>query len=117
MGGLYPISRSRADSAVPSARWAACGRGGGTRRERRLGAGGCRRRGAARPGGSIRPMTDTVRVGLLGCGNVGAAVARMVHDHAEDIALRSGIRLEVTRIAVRDLARERDVPVPAGAFI
>src|SRR2546421_2477236 len=61
-------------------------------------------------------MTDTVRVGLLGCGNVGAAVARMLHDHAEDIALRIGLRLEVTRIAVRDLARDRDVPVPAGAF-
>jgi homoserine dehydrogenase len=61
-------------------------------------------------------MTDTVRVGLLGCGHVGAAVARMLHDHAQDIALRTGMRLDVTRIAVRDPAKDRGVPVAAGAF-
>ncbi len=61
-------------------------------------------------------MTDRVRVGLLGCGNVGAAVVRMLHDHADDIALRTGIRLEVARVAVRDPARERDVPLARDAF-
>jgi homoserine dehydrogenase len=61
-------------------------------------------------------MTEAVRVGLLGCGNVGAAVARMLHDHAEDIELRTGVRLEVTRIAVRDAGRDRGVPVPSDAF-
>jgi homoserine dehydrogenase len=57
-----------------------------------------------------------VRVGLLGCGNVGAAVIRLLHDHAGEIALRSGCRLEVTRVAVRDLDRVRDVPLDAAAF-
>jgi homoserine dehydrogenase len=61
-------------------------------------------------------MSDPVRVGLLGCGNVGAAVARMLHDHAEDIELRTGLRLAVTRIAVRDTQRDRRVPVPPEAF-
>ena len=64
----------------------------------------------------VRNDDGLVRVGLLGCGNVGSAVARMLHDHAEDIALRTGIRLEVSRVAVRDLTRDRDVPVPPGAF-
>jgi len=40
----------------------------------------------------------------------------MLHDHAEDIELRSGLRLEVTRVAVRDGARDRDVPVPRERF-
>src|SRR3954452_15060333 len=57
-----------------------------------------------------------VRVGLLGCGNVGAAVVRLLHDHADEIALRSGCRVEVTRVAVRDPGRERDVPLDAAAF-
>jgi homoserine dehydrogenase len=57
-----------------------------------------------------------VRVGLLGCGTVGAAVIRMLHEHGDDIALRSGCRLEVARVAVRDLDRVRDVPLPAEAF-
>ena len=58
----------------------------------------------------------TVRVGLLGCGNVGAAVIRLLHDHAEEIALRTGCRVEVVRVAVRDAERSRDVPLAATAF-
>src|SRR5438105_689793 len=61
-------------------------------------------------------MDDGMRVGLLGCGNVGSAVARMLHEHGEDIRARSGARIEVARVAVRDLAKPRDVPVPAEAF-
>jgi homoserine dehydrogenase len=64
----------------------------------------------------VSPTTETVRIGLLGCGNVGTAVARMLHDHGEDIAMRTGVRLRVTRVAVRDVRRDRDVPVPAEAF-
>lgn len=57
-----------------------------------------------------------VRVGLLGCGTVGAAVVRMLHEHAEDIAARTGVRVEVAKVSVRDLGRDRDVPLPADAF-
>ncbi len=62
-------------------------------------------------------MTErTLRVGLLGCGNVGAAVIRVLHEHADDIAMRAGCRLEVTRVAVRDPSRERGVPLERAAF-
>ena len=57
-----------------------------------------------------------VRVGLLGCGNVGAALLRLLHDLADDIEMRAGCRVEVTRVAVRDAERTRDVPLPAPAF-
>ncbi len=58
----------------------------------------------------------TVRVGLLGCGTVGAAVVRLVHEHGDDIASRVGCRLQVTRVAVRDLSRERAVPLDPSIF-
>ena len=58
----------------------------------------------------------TVRVGLLGCGHVGSAAARILHDHARDIERRVGARIEVTRVAVRSLSRERDVPIAADRF-
>ena len=58
----------------------------------------------------------TIRVGLLGCGTVGAAVVRTLHERADDIARRAGVRVEVTRVAVRDLSRDRGVPLPAEAF-
>jgi hypothetical protein len=49
------------------------------------GSGGIERSRGTRVQGSIRPMVDTVGVGLLGCGNVGGAVVRLLHDHSEDI--------------------------------
>ena len=61
-------------------------------------------------------MSRTVRVGMLGCGIVGSATARILHDHAGDIEARVGARIEVTRVAVRNLSKDRDVPVPADRF-
>jgi homoserine dehydrogenase len=57
-----------------------------------------------------------LRVGLLGCGNVGASVVRLLHDRADDIALRADCRLRVTRIAVRDPERTREVPIDPSVF-
>jgi homoserine dehydrogenase len=53
---------------------------------------------------------------MVGCGTVGSAVARMLHDHADDIELRSGVRPAIRRIVVRDLDRDRDVPLPSEVF-
>ena len=53
---------------------------------------------------------------MLGCGNVGAAVARMLHEHAEDIARRAGSPIEVARVAIRNLGVSREVPVPVDRF-
>ncbi|MGZ5299879.1 MAG: homoserine dehydrogenase, partial [Actinomycetota bacterium] len=62
-------------------------------------------------------MTEHVmRIGMLGCGNVGAAVARLLHEHGDDIALRIGCRLEIARVAVRDISRDRGVPVQPDVF-
>ena len=57
-----------------------------------------------------------IRIGMLGCGTVGSAVARTLAQHGDDIARRAGVRLEITRVAVRDLARPRDVPLAPDAF-
>jgi homoserine dehydrogenase len=55
----------------------------------------------------------TVRVGLLGLGVVGSAVARAIlEDHG--MAERSGVRLELAKAAVRDLSKKRAVNLPAG---
>src|SRR5438128_2447296 len=57
------------------------------------------------------PVSErTLSVGLLGCGNVGAALVRLLEAHGDDIALRTGCRLRIARVAVRDVARDRDLP-------
>jgi homoserine dehydrogenase len=59
---------------------------------------------------------DTVRVGLLGCGNVGAALVALLQEQGASIEARTGLRLEVSRVAVRNLAKARSVDLPAGAL-
>ena len=63
-----------------------------------------------------RMAEEVVRVGLLGCGHVGAPLARLVAEHRDIIEARAGVRVEITRVAVRNLALERDVPLPASCF-
>lgn len=55
--------------------------------------------------------TGEIRVGVLGCGNVGAAVIRLLDEYAEEIARRAGCRLRVSRVAVRDPTKTRDLPL------
>jgi homoserine dehydrogenase len=54
-----------------------------------------------------------VGVGLLGCGTVGGALVSLLAAEAEVIAARTGVRLELVRVAVRDPAKTRP-GVPAG---
>ncbi|QQS26338.1 MAG: homoserine dehydrogenase [Actinomycetota bacterium] len=55
-------------------------------------------------------------MGVLGCGNVGAALVQLVTRQADAIAARTGVRLEVTRVAVRNLSREREVDLDEGVL-
>jgi len=64
-----------------------------------------------------RPVTTPeIRVGMLGCGTVGSAVARMLDEHGEDIERRAGVRLRITRVAVRDASASRTAPLPRDAY-
>ncbi len=58
-------------------------------------------------GGATRDRDAVVRVGVLGCGNVGAALVELLRDHADVIRARSGLDLSVARIAVRNLSKDR----------
>ena len=58
------------------------------------------------------PLTAVpVRVGLLGCGNVGASFVQLVEARRADILKRTGLDLIVTRVAVRSVAKGRSVTV------
>ena len=45
-----------------------------------------------------------VRLGVIGHGTVGAAFVRLVKQQSDTIAARSGVRLEIARVAVRNTA-------------
>ncbi|MHB1139760.1 MAG: homoserine dehydrogenase, partial [Microthrixaceae bacterium] len=54
-------------------------------------------------------MLKTVNIGVLGCGNVGAALIELIRVRGPEILDRTGVELRVTRVAVRSLSKERDV--------
>jgi homoserine dehydrogenase len=60
--------------------------------------------------------STTVRIGLLGCGNVGGALIPLVARQADMIESRTGLRLEISRVAVRNLARDRGVTLADGVL-
>ena len=61
-------------------------------------------------------MDRVIRIGMLGCGTVGGGVATILAREADDITARTGAKLEITRIAVRDRERDRGLDLPASIF-
>src|SRR5436309_3355803 len=57
-----------------------------------------------------------VGVGVLGCGNVGGALVQLLARDPDELAGRTGVRLEVRRVAVRNTAKERAVELPEGCL-
>ena len=68
------------------------------------------------PAKAIADRGGVVRVGLLGCGHVGSALVRLLEGHAASIEARAGVKIEVAKVAVRNLAKERDVDLDAARF-
>ncbi len=48
----------------------------------------------------------SLKVGMLGCGVVGSEIARLLVANADDLAARSGAKLDLVKVAVRDLNRK-----------
>ncbi|RYD02964.1 hypothetical protein N752_22520 [Desulforamulus aquiferis] len=57
---------------------------------------------------------QVIKVGLLGLGTVGRGVYRILIDNAESIKQRVGIELEVKKILVRSLEKNRGLDLPEG---
>lgn len=53
-----------------------------------------------------------VKIALLGLGNVGRGVYIILHKNKEEIMKRSGYEIEISKILVRDLNKNRGVEVP-----
>src|SRR5262245_7624182 len=50
---------------------------------------------------------EPIRIGLLGCGTVGGGVLRLLSDNARYLGERVGVPLQVKRVLVRDLVKDR----------
>ncbi len=62
----------------------------------------------------IGEQTKPVRIGVLGCGTVGSALVRLIEAEAAAVEERTGLALEVVRVAVRNVSARREVELPQG---
>lgn len=53
-----------------------------------------------------------MRIGLLGFGTVGQALVTLIEERADEIAERTGVWLEIVRVALRDPSKPRQVQLP-----
>jgi homoserine dehydrogenase len=58
---------------------------------------------------------NRVRVGIAGFGTVGRETAEIISAHADLIAQRSGVRLEVAAVCRRSGVKTEDTPAGARA--
>ena len=59
------------------------------------------------------PSDRPINIALLGCGTVGAEVARLIQNSAADLGERVGAELKLTAVAVRDTSKPRPGIDPA----
>ena len=59
---------------------------------------------------------DSLGIGLLGCGIVGSGAARHLLREAETVARAVGRPVEIRRVAVRNLAKKRDVDLDHSLY-
>ena len=59
---------------------------------------------------------NTVKVGLLGFGNVGTGTYQTLQMNKEHIKETSGVDIEITKILVNDVNKKRTVETPAGVL-
>ncbi|MEX2111478.1 MAG: homoserine dehydrogenase [Gemmatimonadaceae bacterium] len=71
-------------------------------------------RALPQPAPSSKPRT--VRVALAGCGVVGGGLVRLLHESSPAIAARYGVNFKLTRVLVRDVIRDRQLPLEAALF-
>jgi homoserine dehydrogenase len=57
-----------------------------------------------------------VRVGILGCGNVGAPLVDLIQRGRDEIAARTGVELDIAAVAVRSASKERSVALAPGVL-
>lgn len=55
---------------------------------------------------------SSLKIGMIGLGVVGTGVAKLLFEQQERLAKKAGMPLELTKIAVRDRSKPRDINIP-----
>jgi homoserine dehydrogenase len=59
---------------------------------------------------------SVIKIGLIGLGTVGTGVMKILRKNGEAITKKAGAKLEVVKVAVRDVNKKRDIELPAESL-
>lgn len=59
---------------------------------------------------------NKVRIALLGLGNVGQGVCKILNTNRKEIMMKCGCEIEIAKVLVRDAGKARAVELPAGVI-
>jgi homoserine dehydrogenase len=62
-------------------------------------------------------LVESLQIALLGCGTVGAGVARLLLERPQRLAARAGRQLTLRRVVVRDPHKRRPVEIPPALIM
>lgn len=61
-------------------------------------------------------MKNEINIGLLGFGVVGSGVAKILHDHQDDLSYKLGVPVKIKKVLVKDTEKERDTELQRDIF-
>ncbi|MDW0111391.1 homoserine dehydrogenase [Sporosarcina aquimarina] len=61
-------------------------------------------------------MRNEIGIGLLGFGVVGSGVAKILHNHREDLQHKLGVPVRIKRVLIKNKNKERKTELPKEAF-
>ncbi|MCM3758917.1 homoserine dehydrogenase [Sporosarcina aquimarina] len=61
-------------------------------------------------------MRKEIGIGLLGFGIVGSGVAKILHNHRDDLQHKLGVPVRIKRVLIKDKNKERNTELPKEAF-
>ena len=62
-------------------------------------------------------MSEPLRIGIAGLGNVGAGVVKIIQKHARDLELRSGRKIKIVAVSARNKKKSRAVKLAAYEWV
>lgn len=61
-------------------------------------------------------MKNEINIGLLGFGVVGSGVAKILHNHQEDLRHKLGVPVQIKKVVVKNTTKKRDTDLPQQLF-
>ncbi len=61
-------------------------------------------------------MKNEINIGLLGFGTVGSGVAKILHEHQQDLQYKLGVNVGIKKVLVKDKAKERETVLDREVF-